>query len=496
MENYHGLVEGVRSSFDTGRTKDIEWRIKQLKAFDRMLVENESTFVAALKTDLNKPLQESIMTEIDFLRNDIISILRNIKSWTKDQKCEASPTSALDSAFIHPEPYGVALVIGAWNYPLQLSTSPVLPAIAAGNCVIIKPSEISAATAQALADLVPKYLDNDCVKVVCGGVPETTELLKEKFDYIFYTGSTQVGRIIGTTAAAQLTPCTLELGGKSPAYIDDTGDLELKVKRLVWGKCNNSAQICVAPDYVLCTKEVEQKIIPMIKKQLVEFYGETPELSPDYCRIVSSRHFSRLSSMLAATQGSIVVGGASSEETRFMELAVLSGVGWEDATMQEEIFGPILPIINVESPDEAIKMINTRPKPLAMYVFTESKEVQAKFLNQTSSGGLLFNDTLMHITLEQLPFGGVGASGMGAYHGKFGFDTFTHYKPVMRRTLGWLGEKLGQFRYPPYNEKSIHTIRNILKNRAFPNLGWMAYLLVLLIGGGLGALLTFLFLKY
>jgi len=197
MENYHELVEGVRASFDTGRTKDIEWRIKQLKAFDRMLVENEGTFVAALKTDLNKPLQESIMTEIDFLRNDIISILRNIKSWTKDQKCEASPTSALDSAFIHPEPYGVALVIGAWNYPLQLSTSPVLPAIAAGNCVIIKPSEISAATAQALADLVPKYLDNDCVKVVCGGVPETTELLKEKFDYIFYTGSTQVGRIIG-----------------------------------------------------------------------------------------------------------------------------------------------------------------------------------------------------------------------------------------------------------------------------------------------------------
>jgi len=458
-------------------------------------VENEKAFVAALQTDLNKPLQESIMTEIDFLRNDIISILRNIKSWTKDQECEASPTSFLDKALLHPEPYGVALVIGAWNYPLQLSLSPVMPAIAAGNCVVIKPSEISSATAAAIAEFVPKYLDTDCIKVVCGGVPETTELLKEKFDYIFYTGSTQVGRIIGTTAASTLTPCTLELGGKSPAYLDDSGDLELKVKRLLWGKCNNSGQICVAPDYVLCSKEVQEKIIPIMKKMLIDFYSETPELSPDYCRIVSARHFSRLSSMLSSTQGSIVVGGSSSESSRFMELTVITGVGWEDSTMQEEIFGPILPILNVESPEEAIQAINSRPKPLAMYVFSDDKNVQNKFLNETSSGGLLFNDTLMHLTLEQLPFGGVGDSGMGAYHGKFGFDTFTHYKPVMKRELGGLGEKIGSFRYPPYDEKRIESIRNMLKNRSFPSLGWLVYLIVLIVGGGLGALLTYLMLK-
>merc|ERR1719483_71037 len=496
MEDYHTLVEGSRSAFDTGKTKNVEWRIEQIKAFDRMLVENESTFVAALKTDLNKPLQESIMTEIDFLRNDVIAILRNINTWTKDQQCESTPTSALDSAFIHPEPYGVALVIGAWNYPLQLCLAPVLPAIAAGNCVVIKPSEISQATAQAMADLIPQYLDKDCVKVVCGGVAETTELLKEKFDYIFYTGSTQVGRIIGTAAAAQLTPCTLELGGKSPTYIDASGDLELKVKRLIWGKCNNSGQICVAPDYVLCTKEVAEKMIPIIKRVMLEFYGDTPELSPDYCRIVSARHFSRLVAMLSTTKGFTAIGGASSQETRFMELTVLTGVGMDDSTMQEEIFGPILPIIAVESPEEAIKLINSRPKPLAMYIFSESKEVQAKFLNETSSGGVLFNDTLMHLTLEQLPFGGVGESGMGNYHGKFGFDTFTHYKPVMKRTLGWLGEALGGFRYPPYDEKAIKTIRNILKNRAFPNLGFLKYVVLLIIGAGIGAAVTFLIMEY
>jgi len=486
MADFHKLVEDVRSAFDTGRSKNIDWRIEQLKGIERMLVENEATFLAALKSDLNKPKQDAYMSEIDFLKNDVISTLRNIKDWTKDQICEKSPLTLLDTVFMHPEPFGTVLVIGAWNFPLHLTLAPVLPAIAAGNCVILKPSEISPATAKAMEELIPKYVDNKCIRVVCGGVPETTELLKEKFDYIFYTGSTMVGKIVGAAANKHLTPCTLELGGKSPAFIDDSGNLEYKVKRLCWGKFNNSGQICVAPDYVLCSKEVEKKMVPIMKKVLKEWYSENPEISKDYCRIVSNRHLDRLQGMLSKTNGDVVVGGRSIPEDKFMEPTVVTGVGMDDSTMQEEIFGPILPIINVESTEEAINIINARDKPLALYVFTDRENVQEMFKKQTSSGGLLFNDTIMHLSVEELPFGGVGASGMGAYHGKHGFDTFTHMKPVLKKDLGWLGEKMGEIRYPPYDDKMLNMIRTMTKNRALPDLGWLKTGAVFALGAAVG----------
>lgn len=486
MADFHRLVEDVRAAFDTGRSKNIEWRISQLKAMERMLIENESTFLDALKTDLNKPRQEAYMSEIDFLKNDIISILRNIREWTKDKYCDKNPLTLLDSVFMHPEPYGTVLVIGAWNFPLHLTLAPVLPAIAAGNCVIIKPSEISPASAKAMEDLVPKYLDPKCVKVICGGVPETTELLKEKFDYIFYTGSTMVGKIVGAAANKHLTPCTLELGGKSPAFIDDSGNLEYKVKRLFWGKFNNSGQICVAPDYVLCSKEVEKKMIPIMKKVLHDWYSDKPEISKDYCRIVTNRHLDRLQGMLSKTNGNVVIGGKSNADDKFMEPTVLTGVSLEDSTMQEEIFGPILPIINVESTEEAIKIINARDKPLALYVFSDRENIQDMFKKNTSSGGLVFNDTIMHLSVEELPFGGVGASGMGAYHGKHGFDTFTHMKPILKKDLGWLGEKMGELRYPPYDEKMLGMIRSATKNRALPDISWMKTCAVFAVGAAFG----------
>jgi len=487
MADFHNLVEDLRSTFDTGRSKNIEWRIEQLKGIDRMLVENEATFLAALKSDLNKPTQDACMGEIDFLKNDVISILRHIREWTKDQFCEKSPLTLLDTVFVHPEPFGTVLVIGAWNFPLHLTLAPVLPAIAAGNCVILKPSEISPATAKAMEELIPKYVDSKCIKVVCGGVPETTELLKEKFDYIFYTGSTMVGKIVGAAANKHLTPCTLELGGKSPAFVDDSGNLEYKVKRLCWGKFNNSGQICVAPDYVLCSKEVEKKMIPIMKKIVKEWYSENPEISKDYCRIVSNRHLDRLQGMLSTTNGNVVVGGRSNPDDKFMEPTVVTGVGLDDSTMKEEIFGPILPIINVESTEAAIKIINSRDKPLALYVFTDRENVQEMFKKQTSSGGLVFNDTIMHLSVEELPFGGVGASGMGAYHGKHGFDTFTHMKPVLKKDLGWLGEKIGEIRYPPYDDKMINFIRNLTKNRALPGLGWLKTGAVFFLGIAVGS---------
>jgi len=486
MADFHQLVEDVRATFDTGRSKTIEWRIQQLEGLERMLVEHEATFLEALKTDLNKPKQEAFMAEIDFLKNDIISIKRNIREWTKDKFVEKSPLTLLDTVFMHPEPFGTVLVIGAWNFPLHLTLAPVLPAIAAGNCVILKPSEISPATAKAMEELIPQYVDTKCIKVVCGGVPETTELLKEKFDYIFYTGSTVVGKIVGAAANKHLTPCTLELGGKSPAFIDDSGNLEYKVKRLCWGKFNNSGQICVAPDYVLCSKEVEKKIVPIMKNVLTEWYSDNPQISGDYCRIVTTRHLDRLQGMLSKTSGKVAIGGRSNHDDKFLEPTVITGVGMDDSTMQEEIFGPILPIVNVESTEEAIKIVNSRDKPLALYVFTDRENVQDMFKKQTSSGGLVFNDTIMHLSIEELPFGGVGASGMGAYHGKHGFDTFTHMKPILKKDLGWLGEKLGEIRYPPYDPKMLNMIRNLTKNRALPDPAFFKTGIVFALGAAVG----------
>jgi len=489
-EDFKTLVNDVRTTFETGRTRDVEWRKSQLRACEKMLTEHEATFIEALKQDLNKPLQDAIVSEIDFLKNEVISLLRNIDSWSKDQYVPKSPITLLDSVSQCPEPYGVVLVIGAWNFPLHLSMAPALPALAAGNCVIIKPSEISPATSKVLAELVPKYMDKKCVRVVEGGVKETTELLRERFDYIFYTGSTPVGKIIGAAANVHLTPCTLELGGKSPTFVDDSGNMEVKVKRLLWGKFSNSGQICVAPDYVLCTKTVESQMVPIMKKVLKEWFGENPEMSKDYCRIVSSRHLERLSGLLKQTKGTIVVGGKSDLDTKFMEPTIVTGVDWQDALMKDEIFGPILPILTVASAEEAIRAINKRDKPLALYVFSDKKEVQEEFKMKTSSGGLLINDTILHLSVEELPFGGVGASGMGAYHGKHGFDTFTHSKPVLTRDLGWLGEKLAEFRYPPYNSKDIGKIRNLVKNRTLPHLGWLKSVSIFAVGASLGYALS------
>jgi len=496
MAEYGSVLARLRESFKKGITLSVEWRISQLKAINRMLEENEQVFLDALKADLNKPFQESVIAEIDFMKNDIIGILRNIKDWTRDQPVKKSLLTVMDKPYLHPEPYGVVLVIGAWNYPLQLSLSPLLPAIAAGNCGVIKPSEISPATSHAIESLLPKYLDSRCFQVISGGVPETTALLKEKFDYIFYTGSTGVGKIISEAASKHLTPCTLELGGKSPVYLDDCDHLETAIRRLLWGKFNNAGQICVAPDYVLCTKEVEKKAIPLMKKVLKESFTDQPIKSDSYCRIVTPRHMERLKGLLSASGGQVVIGGTSNEQDKFIEPTIVTGVGMDDSLMQEEIFGPILPLVSVNTVEEAIQLINSRDKPLALYVFSERKHVIEKIRDSTSSGGFTVNETILQLAIEELPFGGVGNSGIGAYHGKFGFDTFTHYKPVLEKDLGWMSEKLGEFRYPPYNSSSLPFIRNLIKNREMPQFGFLSYLVTLLMGAALGVLATFFTVKY
>ncbi|KRT78197.1 hypothetical protein AMK59_6935 [Oryctes borbonicus] len=461
MKKPSEIVDSARIAFESGRTKSLEFREQQLRNLLKMYEENEQEMLDALKKDLNKSKMEGVLTEVGYLINDLKSLIDNFKEWAEPEKVTRGLANIMDNALIYKDPYGVVLVIGAWNYPLQLAMIPVSGAIAAGNAVVIKPSEISPASAEFIARTLPKYLDNECYQVMCGGVQETTELLKEKFDYIFFTGNGAVGRIVHAAANKHLTPVTLELGGKSPVYLDDTVDVDVAVRRILWGKCINAGQTCIAPDYVLCSKQMEAKFIESSKNVLKEWYGENPQKSPDLCRIVSDNHFKRISKFL--NYGKIAVGGGVNAEDRFIEPTILIDVQSTDQIMQEEIFGPILPIININNVDDAIRFINEREKPLALYIFSANKSNVDTLLQNTTSGGVCVNDTLMHLALESLPFGGVGPSGMGAYHGKYTFDTFVHKKSTLVKNLSKLSEKMQSARYPPYTEKKLNFLKSVLK---------------------------------
>ncbi|XP_054994473.1 aldehyde dehydrogenase family 3 member A2 isoform X4 [Sorex araneus] len=357
----------------------------------------------------------------------------------------------MDEAYVQPEPLGVVLIIGAWNYPIVLTIQPLIGAIAAGNAAIIKPSELSENTAKVLDKLLPQYLDQDLYVVINGGVPETTELLKQRFDHILYTGNTAVGKIVMEAAAKYLTPVTLELGGKSPCYIDRDCDLDVACRRIAWGKYMNCGQTCIAPDYVLCEPSLQSQVVQKIKETVKEFYGENIKESPDYERIINLRHFKRIQSLLEGQK--IAFGGEMDEATRYIAPIILTDVNPETKVMQEEIFGPILPIVPIKNVDEAINFINDREKPLAFYVFSRNNKLIKRMINETSSGGVTANDVIMHFTLNSLPFGGVGSSGMGAYHGKHSFDTFSHLRPCLLKSLK--GESANKLRYPPNSQSKV-----------------------------------------
>lgn len=359
--------------------------------------------------------------------------------------------------------------MGAWNYPLMLSLGPLGGAIAAGNCAIIKPSEIANATSNIIATLLPRYLDKDCFKVVEGGVDITKDLLKERFDHIFFTGSGEVGRKVREAANAFLTPVTLELGGKCPVYIDITADLEMAARRLIWTKCINLGQTCIAPDYVLCSQEVQAELIAKIRKILSEWYGINPQDSDDLCRIINERNWQRLDAMLSGSKGQVVIGGERDKKELYIAPTVVTGVTSQDSLMREEIFGPILPILTVGDVEEAINIINNRDKPLSLYVFSTNKAVAEVFKARTSSGSMVINDAVVHLSVETLPFGGVGASGMGHYHGKYTFKCFSHSKSVLSRDFSRFGEYLGETRYPPYAQWKINRLDFLVKNRKMPS---------------------------
>lgn len=451
MESYGQMIQDMRSVFMTGKTKSERWRSTQLRALVNLIEENSDKLCAALQEDLHKHKAESFITELSLCKNDAIHAINQLSEWMKPNKVPKGLLFMMDNACIQKEPLGVSLIIGAWNYPVQLTLLPLIGAIAAGNCCVLKPSELSAKTAEFLKEYIPKYLDNDCIKVVNGGVPETTALLKERFDIILYTGSSNVAKIVMEAASKHLTPVILELGGKSPVFIDKSVDLQIVARRLSWGKFLNAGQTCVAPDYVLCPKELQEELISQVKIAVEEFYTKDPKASDSFGRIINSRHYGRIQKLLEGT--SPVMGGDSDEKERYIAPTVLADVKITDPIMQEEIFGPVLPIVSVKDHNEAIEFINSREKPLALYVFTNNGTVREDIKQKTSSGAFVVNDTVLHGGLCSLPFGGVGNSGMGAYHGKHSFDAFSHSKAVLEKSLGM--ESANGIRYPPYTESKL-----------------------------------------
>jgi aldehyde dehydrogenase (NAD+) len=452
------IVAMLRERFDAGRTKPLAWRIRQLKALQSMLTTHTAQLEAALAADLGKNPTESFLVEIGFVIGEIDHTLRHLRAWLRPRRV-AVPGSVLPArASVVREPLGVVLVIAPWNYPVQLLLTPVIGALAAGNAVVMKPSEVAPATSAVIARLVPQYLDNAAVAVVEGAVDETTELLAERFDHIFYTGNGRVGRIVMAAAARHLTPVTLELGGKSPTYVDDTVDLAAAAARIVWGKFMNAGQTCVAPDYLMATADVAAKLEPLLANAIGELYGADPRHSTDYGRIVNDSQFGRLRELLG--EGRTVAGGGSDAAARYVEPTVLADVPRESPIMQQEIFGPILPIIVVSGLDDALAYIRAGDKPLSLYVFSSSDRVRKRFITETSSGAIGFGIPAAHLVVPGLPFGGVGESGMGAYHGENSLAAFSHEKAILSKPLAPDTMRLV---YPPYSEKKSRFIRGLLR---------------------------------
>ncbi|XP_021257800.1 aldehyde dehydrogenase family 3 member B1-like isoform X2 [Numida meleagris] len=402
---YAGLVSRLRAAWHSRRTRSLEYRMAQLEALGRFLEEKKQDILEATTLDMHKPPFEAEFSEVLLCKNELNEALNNLPRWMKDKHVDKNLATQLDSAFIRKDPYGVVLIIGPWNYPVNLLLVPLIGAIAAGNCVIIKPSELTKNSEKLVEEVLPKYLDKDCFAVVTAGVEETTRLLENKFDYIFFTGSPSVGRIIMMAAAKHLTPVTLELGGKNPCYVSDKCDVQNVARRVAWGRFFNAGQTCIAPDYVLCSLEMQEKLMPALREAITEFYGSEPRSSPDFARIVGDKQFERVRALLSS--GRVAIGGQTDEKERYIAPTVLVDVKPSDPAMQEEIFGPILIIVTVANMDEAIDFINSRERPLVVYAFSSDNEEVNQVLERTSSGGFCGNDTLMHVTLTSLPFGGI-----------------------------------------------------------------------------------------
>ncbi|SFS86521.1 aldehyde dehydrogenase [Paenibacillus sp. 453mf] len=456
MNGINEIVQRQKDYYSSGATRRLEFRLEQLRLLREGIVRRKSEILEAVRIDLNKSEQEAIMTEYGILLEEIDFIKKRLKGWMKRKRVKTSLKTHIGSkGYIVAEPYGTTLIIAPWNYPFQLALSPLLGAIAAGNTAVIKPSELTPHVSAVLNSLIGELYDPAYITVVEGAVETSQELLRQPFDKIFFTGSVAVGKVVMKAAAEQLTPLTLELGGKSPCIIHQDAHVKLAAKRVAFGKVTNAGQTCIAPDYLLVHESVRDAFVEEYAKAIKSFYGKDPVEHTDYGRIVSPKHFERLQGFLQT--GSIVLGGEVNEESLKIAPTILEGISWEDPVMQEEIFGPILPMMTYQHLDEVVHRVNARPKPLALYLFTENKMVQERIIEQISFGGGCINDTLMHVATPHLPFGGVGESGMGSYHGESSFAAFSHMKSVLKQT-----NKFDiKMKYPSKNNLKI--IRKVMK---------------------------------
>jgi aldehyde dehydrogenase (NAD+) len=447
QEQVDKILSAQRAFFKSGQTLPYRFRREQLKKLRKSIVENEQAICEALYQDFRKSHFEGYATEIAVVLAELDNFLKNLESWMKPKSVSASLLNFPSSDSIHKDPYGVSLIIGPWNYPFQLAINPLIGAIGGGNCAVIKPSELTPHTSALVEQMVAECFDPAYVTVVQGGIPESQLLLAQHWDHIFFTGSVRVGKIVAMAAARNLTPNILELGGKSPCIVDETADIKLAARRIIWGKFINGGQTCIAPDYLLAQSSIKDQLLTEMKKVVTDFYGEDPQQSPDFPRIINEKNFERVTSFLE--DGVVICGGNFDVADHYIAPTILDQVTWDDNVMLEEIFGPVLPVLTFETLDEAIEQVTAHPKPLSLYLFSRRSRRQEKILKETTAGGMCINDVVTHYVNPNLPFGGVGNSGHGTYHGKYSFLAFTHQKSVSKKG-NWLDVPL---RYPPYKGK-------------------------------------------
>lgn len=451
------LVKAQRAFFDSGKTLEVSCRIRGLELLERAILKYEEKLYGALKADLGKSASESYMCEVGLALSELRYMKKHIRSFAGNRRVRSPLAQFHARSFTVQEPYGVALIMSPWNYPVLLTLEPLIGALAAGNCCVVKPSAYSPATSGVMAELIREAFPEEYVAVVEGGRKENQNLLEQKFDYIFFTGGVTVGKMVMEKAAAHLTPVTLELGGKSPCIIDHTANLKLAARRLVFGKYLNCGQTCVAPDYVLAEKSIKEELLEYIRQEIVKQYGENPLLNPSYGKMVNKKHFDRVLGLI--DEKKLVHGGEKDEASLRIAPTVMDGVSPEDPVMQEEIFGPLMPVLTVKNMDEAYRFVKERPKPLALYIFTSDRRTEERFLKEVSFGGGCVNDTVIHLATSNMGFGGVGNSGMGSYHGKKSFETFSHEKSIVKKYT-WIDMPM---RYQPYTALKDKLVRMFVK---------------------------------
>ncbi len=453
MGNIEKIVNAQKAYFNTNTTKDVAYRIAQLKKLKALIQANEQEIFDAIYADFGKSEFETYLTELALLHHEIDLCIKKTKRWSKRKRVWSGIANFPSKSYIIPEPLGVCLVIGAWNYPYQLSLLPALTALAAGNTVIMKPSELPSRTSAVMAQMINEHFAADYFHVIEGGVEETTELLNQPFDKIFFTGSIPVGKIVYEAAAKNLTPVTLELGGKSPTFVLQDADLKMTAKRIAWAKFINAGQTCVAPDYILVEKSIEDKFIEALKVELENYPQTSDQFDDNYVKIINTKNFDRLSELIDKEK--VCYGGNQNREERFISPTIMKNVSFDDPIMEDEIFGPILPILSFSDLNQAIHEVKARPKPLSCYVYSKNKSSINKLLHEVSFGGGCVNDSIMHLAVSKLPFGGVGHSGIGSYHGKVGFDTFSHQKSILHKGF-WFEPPI---KYAPYSPRKLKIIR-------------------------------------